>query len=127
MFASTTLPGITPGNQARFLGQERVVKHGFDVIKANSLISRLLGLRFISRRRSPDGIYLENTNRTRTHGMRFDVDLLFLDENHDPLIAVREVDPGHKVKVPEASHVIVIPSDWDVDQWDESVDQETGK
>lgn len=127
MFASTNLPGIRSGNQVRFLGQERVVKHGFDVIKANSLISRLLGLRFIGRQRSPDGIYLENTNRTHTYGMRFDVDLLFLDENQNPLIAVREVDSGQRVKVPEAANVLIIPSDWDVDKWDDVLDEETGK
>ena len=74
MFASTLLPATRSGNQVRFIGQENVVKHGFSLIKANSLISRLLGLRFISRRRRPDGIYHENTNRTRTHGMRFAVD-----------------------------------------------------
>lgn len=127
MFASTILPGISSGNQVRFIGQERVKKHGFDVIKTDSLIARLLGLRFISRRRSPEGIYIENTNRFRTHGMRFDVDLLFLDENHTPVIAVRQVDPGHRVKVPEATHVIVLPSDWDVEKWTANVETKDGQ
>lgn len=127
MFASTTLPHVRSGSQLRFIGQERVKKHGFDLITADSLISRLLGLRFISRKRSPEGIYLKHTNRTRTHGMRFDVDLLFLDEDHTPLIAIRQVDPGHRVKVPEATHMIVLPSDWDVEKWNENVDQEGGQ
>lgn len=127
MFATTILPAENSGKQIRFIGQTRVKKHGFDLIQANSVISRLLGLRFISRKRCPEGIYLKNTNRTHTYGMRFDVDLLFLDENNRPQIAVRQVDPGHRVKVPEASHLIVLPSDWDIDKWSETVDQEIGQ
>ena len=127
MFASTLLPATRSGNQVRFIGQENVVKHGFSLIKANSLISRLLGLRFISRKRTPEGIYLENKNAIHTYGMRFDVDLLFLDENHEPLVAVREIEPGHRGKVCDASHLIVLPSDWDTDKWDVRFNQETGK
>ncbi len=127
MFASTILPAENPGKQIRFIGQTQVTKHGFELINANSLISRLLGLRFISRKRSPDGIYIENTNRTHTYGMRFSVDLLFLDSECNPVIAVRDVDPGHRVKVPEASHIIVLPSDWDVEKWNENVNAEAGQ
>ncbi len=127
MFASTILPAQNPGKQFRFIGQDRAVKHGFEVIEAKSLFSRLLGLRFIGRSRSPEGIYMENTDRTHTYGMRFPVDLLFLNENREPVIAVREVTPGHRVKVPEATHLIVLPSDWDVEKWNEQVTQESAQ
>jgi hypothetical protein len=49
--------------------------------------------------------------------MRFPLDLLFLGSDSEPLIAVREVGPGHRVRVPEAAAVLELPSDWDIDRW----------
>lgn len=124
MFASINMPANLPVKQFRFKGQKTVIRHGFEVIDARGPIARLLGLRFINRRRSPEGLLLRGTNGTHTYGMRFNVDLLFLDEDGSPTIAVRDVDPGHRVKVPEASSVIVLPSDWDIEKWQENLDQE---
>ena len=124
MFASLNMPAGLPATQFRFKGQKKTVKHGFELIEARSLPARLLGLRFIGRDRTPDGLYLPGTNRTHTYGMRFHVDLLFLGEDDKPLVAVRDVDPGHRVKVPAASSVIVLPSDWDIDKWQEAANQE---
>ncbi len=62
-----------------------------------------------------------------TYGMRFPLDLLFLGVDFEPLIAVREVGPGHRVRVPEARSVLELPSDWDVERWDERVESTEGK
>ena len=34
------------------------------------------------------------------------------------MIAVREVGPGHRVRVPEADSVLELPSDWDIEKWE---------
>jgi len=87
---------------------------------ANDPLSRLLGLALLDRHRAPEGLLIPRCRSVHTYGMRFPLDLLFLGENCQPLIAVREVGPGHRLRVPEAKSVLELPSDWDVDKWDDA-------
>ena len=115
---------IVPNRPLRFAGLGERTIHGFTAIVAHHGPGRILGLRGISRERCPDGLLLPNAKRTHTYGMRCSVDLLFLDEDWTPLVAVREVAPGHRVKVPNATHMLILPSDWDIDKWDEEAAME---
>ncbi|MCB0871096.1 MAG: DUF192 domain-containing protein, partial [Solirubrobacterales bacterium] len=95
--------------------------HGFEVKVASDPVSRLLGLALLDRHRAPEGLLIPRCRSVHTFGMRFPLDLLFLGENCEPLIAVREVGPGHRLRVPEARAVLELPSDWDVEKWDDAI------
>ncbi len=92
--------------------------HGFLVPVAADPLSRLMGLALLDRHRSPEGLLIPRCRSVHTYGMRFPLDLLFLGPELEPLIAVREVGPGHRVRVPDAESVLELPSDWDVDEWE---------
>lgn len=118
-----------PARRFRRLRQRRI--HGFEVLVASDPVSRLLGLALLDRNRAPQGLLIPRCRSVHTFGMRFPLDLLFLGPDCQPLIAVREVGPGHRVRVPEAESVLELPSDWDIDQWvsaatDESAPPEGG-
>lgn len=98
--------------------------HGFEVPVASGPVSRLLGLAMLDRHRAPEGLLIPRCRSVHTFGMRFSLDLLFLGPDCEPLIAVREVGPGHRIRVPEARSVLELPSDWDVEKWDEAVADE---
>lgn len=102
----------------RFRRLERRSLHGFDVMVARDPLSRLVGLAFLDRDRAPEGLLIPRCRSVHTYGMRFPLDLLFLGQTGRPLIAVREVGPGHRVRVPGAAAVLELPSDWDFDKWD---------
>lgn len=107
-----------PARRFRRLEKRRV--HGFEVMVAGDPLSRLFGLAMLDRHRAPEGLLIPRCRSVHTYGMRFPLDLLFLGKDHEPLIAVREVGPGHRVRVPEASSVLELPSDWDIDKWEEA-------
>ena len=86
---------------------------------AGDPVSRLLGLALLDRHRAPEGLLIPRCRSVHTYGMRFPLDLLFLGPDCQPLIAVREVGPGHRVRVPEAAAVLELPSDWDLEKWEE--------
>lgn len=92
--------------------------HGFRVPVAAGPVSRLLGLALLDRQLAPEGLLIPRCRSVHTFGMRFPLDLLFLGPGCEPLIAVREVGPGHRVRVPEAEAVLELPSDWDIEKWD---------
>lgn len=69
----------------------------------------------MDRSQVPGGLLIPSCKSVHTFGMRFALDLLFLGPGEEPLVAIREVGPGHRVKVPEAGSVLELPSDWDVD------------
>jgi len=102
----------------RFRRLQRRQVHGFEVPVADDPLSRLLGLALLDRHRAPQGLLIPRCRSVHTFGMRFPLDLLFLGPAGEPLIAVREVGPGHRVRVPEAEAVLELPSDWDVDRWE---------
>lgn len=85
---------------------------------AEDPLSRLLGLALLDRHRAPEGLLIPRCRSVHTFGMRFPLDLLFLGPDHEPLIAVREVSPGHRIRVPEAESVLELPSDWDIEKWE---------
>ena len=108
-----------PARRFRHLEVRRV--HGFEVPVAKSPWARLLGLALLDRHRAPEGLLIPRCRSVHTYGMRFPLDLLFLGPDCEPLIAVREVEPGHRVRVAEAAAVLELPSDWDVEKWQPGV------
>lgn len=81
---------------------------------AGDPLSRLVGLAFLDRDRAPQGLLFPRCRSVHTFGMRFTLDLLFLGATGRPLVAVREVCPGHRVRVPRAAAVLELPSGADL-------------
>lgn len=122
--------GLDNARQARRFRKLKLGEvHGFTVPVASNPISRMLGLALLDRHRAPAGLLIPRCRSVHTFGMRFPLDLLFLGPAGEPLIAVREVGPGHRVRVPEARAVLELPSDWDVEKWEQVAfaDPEAGR
>ncbi len=111
----------------RFRRLSRQTVHGFEVLVAGDPVSRLLGLALLDRHRAPEGLLIPRCRSVHTYGMRFPLDVLFLGPDFQPLLAVREVGPGHRVRVPEAEAVLELPSDWDVEKWESATGAERSR
>jgi hypothetical protein len=94
----------------RFRRLERRPFSGVEVMVAGDPLSRLVGLAFLDRDRAPQGLLIPRCRSVHTYGMRFPLDLFFLGSTGRPLVAVREVGPGHRVRVPRAAAVLELPS-----------------
>jgi uncharacterized membrane protein (UPF0127 family) len=83
---------------------------GFEVPVATTRLSRLLGLALVSRERAGAGLLIPRCRSVHTFGMRFRLDLLFIDEQERVVEIRRDVGPGRIVRCAEASAVLEIPS-----------------
>jgi uncharacterized protein len=95
---------------ARFRTLEWVRLLGFEVPVATSRRSRLLGLALISRDRAGPGLLLPRCRSVHTFGMRFPLDLIFLDADERVIEIRRDVRPWRFVRSAEARAVLEIPS-----------------
>ena len=99
---------VDPGPH-RFRNLERTRLFGFDVPVASSRLSRLLGLALLRRDRA-GGLLIPNCTSVHTFGMRFSLDVLFLDEELRVIEIRRDVEPGRVVRCPTADTVLEVPS-----------------
>jgi uncharacterized membrane protein (UPF0127 family) len=99
---------VDPGPR-RFRNLDRVRLFGFDVPVASSRLSRLLGLALLSRDRA-GGLLVPNCTSVHTFGMRFALDVLFLDEEYRVIEIRRDVEAGRIVRCPAADAVLELPS-----------------
>ena len=77
---------------------------------ARSLRARLRGLAFRDRGDAGPGLLIPRCASVHTFGMRFSLDLYFLDKEGRVLSVRRAVPPGQVVWQPGASAVLEIPS-----------------
>jgi|SRR5829696_2681088 len=94
----------------RFRGLDRVKLLGLTVPAAGTLRSRLLGLALLRRDRAGAGLLLPRCRSVHTFGMRFPLDLLFLDEEGRVIELRRAVPPGRVIRCPGAMAVLELPS-----------------
>ena len=94
----------------RFRRLERAEPLGFEVPVAKAGLSRLLGLAWISRARAGAGLLIPGCGCVHTFGMRFDLDLLFLDRDGRVLEIRRSVPARRMVHCPAADSVLELPS-----------------
>jgi uncharacterized protein len=95
---------------SRFRALERIRLFGFEVPVATTLRSRLLGLALISRDRVGPGLLIPRCRSVHTFGMRFRLDLIFLDDEERVIEIRRDVPPGRIARCAEASSVLEVPS-----------------
>jgi uncharacterized membrane protein (UPF0127 family) len=94
----------------RFRRLERTELLGFEVPVATTGLSRLLGLAFLSRERAGAGLLIPGCRSVHTFGMRFRLDLIFLDRNGGVVELRRSVASRRIVRCWEADSVLEIPS-----------------
>ena len=98
------------GTSARFSGLERAEIFGVAVPVATTVRSRLLGLALISRERAGTGLLIPRCRSVHTFGMRFPIDVLFLDEADRVIELRRSVPPCRLLRCPGAMAVLELPS-----------------
>ena len=77
---------------------------------ATGFRARLLGLAFLARERTGVGLLIPRCSSVHTFGMRFSLDLVFLDERGAPLAVRRNVRPRRLVRHRRAAAVLEIPA-----------------
>ena len=77
---------------------------------AATLPSRLLGLALLAPERAGPGLLIPRCRSVHTVGMRFRLDLVFLDERRRVVEVRRDVPPGRFVRCPGAMAVLELPS-----------------
>jgi uncharacterized protein len=98
------------GTPARFRRLERIEVLGFEVPVATTLPSRLLGLALLGRERAGAGLLIPRCRSVHTFGMRFRLDLTFLDGSGRAVELRREVPPGRFIRCAAAMAVLEVPS-----------------
>jgi uncharacterized protein len=94
----------------RFRRLERIQLLGQEIPVAESRLSRLLGLALLTTERAGPGLLIPRCRSVHTIGMRFPLDLLFLDGEGGVLELHRGVPPGRFIRCPGAMAVLELPS-----------------
>jgi uncharacterized protein len=98
----------SPSLRLRHLPTTAVLGH--EVSVAQSFRARLLGLAFLSREQVGGGLLIPRCASVHTFGMRFPLDLFFLDECGEPLAIRRQVPPRRVRSAHGAAAVLEVPS-----------------
>jgi uncharacterized protein len=94
----------------RFRRLERAELLGFDIPIATGPLSRLLGLALLGRDRAGAGLLIPGCRSVHTLGMRFPLDLVFLDDDGRVIELHRSVPPGRFIRCAAAIAVLELPS-----------------
>ncbi len=101
---------MSVGTPLRFRGLELSEIVGASVPVATTVPSRLLGLALLRRERAGAGLLIPRCRSVHTFGMRFAIDLLFLDERDRVIELRRSVPPCRLIRCPGAMAVLELPS-----------------
>ena len=85
---------------------ERRDARGARVLLAGSLRTRLLGLAFLREMPFACALRLPECSSVHTFGMRFRIDMMFLDREGEVLRIERDVPPGRIVRCRGAAEVL---------------------
>ena len=88
----------------------RVEVHGIEVPMAQGLRARLLGLAFLRRERAGPGLLIPRCGSIHTFGMRFALDVVFLDDEGRALRELRGVARFRVVSCRGAASVLETPA-----------------
>jgi uncharacterized protein len=103
-------PGMDACRPRRFDGLPERAAFGFTFPVATTRRSRLLGLSLLERDRAGAGLLIPRCRSVHTFGMRFDLDLLFLDGLGKVVELRRSVPPGRLARCAHADSVLELPS-----------------
>ena len=94
----------------RFRGLSRATRLELRVPVASTHGARTLGLALLRRERAPAGLLIPSCRGVHTFGMRFPLDVFFLDERGEVVSERRGVPPFRVVRCREATEVLEVPS-----------------
>jgi uncharacterized membrane protein (UPF0127 family) len=94
----------------RFRGLPRAVVLGREVPVARGPRARLFGLALLPRRRAGPGLLIPHCRAVHTIGMRFPLDLVFLDREGTPVRVQRGVGSCRVFACKRASSVLELPA-----------------
>jgi uncharacterized membrane protein (UPF0127 family) len=77
---------------------------------AVTLLSRLLGLSLLRPGRAGEGLLIPRCRSVHTFGMRFALDLVFLDRAHAPISVRRAIPRNRVVADRRAAAVLEVPA-----------------
>jgi uncharacterized protein len=103
-------PYLRVGTPVRFRGLDHAEILGATVPVATSLRSRLFGLALLRRGRAGQGLLIPRCRSVHTFGMRFPLDVLFLDEDDRVIELRRAVPPCRVIRCAGAMAVLELPS-----------------
>lgn len=83
---------------------------GMQVRQASDPLSRTLGLAFLDRELAGEGLLIPDCRSVHTFGMRFSLDLVFLDADGAAVRVERRVPSGRLLFEPSADSVLELPS-----------------
>jgi len=95
----------------RFRGLPRAEVGATAVPVASGLGVRLLGLAHLDRERAGTGLLIPRCASVHTFGMRFALDVHFLDGELEPIAVARNVGPRRIVSQRAAKAVLELPAD----------------
>jgi uncharacterized protein len=84
---------------------------GFEVPVATGIRARLLGLAWLDRDQAGSGLLIPGCSSVHTFGMRFELDLVFLDREGRPRSVRRRVPPRRVVFDRGAAAILELPSE----------------
>lgn len=93
----------------RVVNQTRQAVIGHSIKVADNFFSRLIGLLAAKSLQPGEGLMIIPCSSIHTFGMRFPIDVLFLDASHTVLKVVSGVTPGRLAVSNKASYVIELP------------------
>jgi uncharacterized protein len=105
--------GAYPGVDSipfRFRALERRRFLGFEVPVATTWLSRLLGLALLPRESAGTGLLIPGCRSVHTVGMRFRLDLLFLNRDGEIIELCRDVPGWRFLRCRRAAAVLELPS-----------------
>ena len=94
----------------RFRALEAIAVHGRCVPVASGCVSRLLGLALLDRPEAGAGLLIPRCRSVHTLGMRFELDLLFLDDRGRVLQQRLGVPAGRVIRCRDAGSVLELPA-----------------
>ena len=94
----------------RFRRLDRIEVAGVVVPVATGFASRLLGLALLSRRRAGPGLLIPRCRSVHTVGMRFPIDVVFLDGEGGEIGRVRGLEPCRLAADRRAAAVLELPA-----------------
>jgi uncharacterized membrane protein (UPF0127 family) len=94
----------------RLRGLPAAVALGLRVPVATGFRARLLGLALLRRERAGEGLLIPRCRSVHTFGMRFPIDIHFLDGDGELISTRRAVGPWRVVRDPSAAAVLELPA-----------------
>ncbi len=94
----------------RFRRLRRRTVAGVRVPVASGFAARLLGLALLGRERAGEGLLLPHCRSVHTAGMRFPLDVVFLDDTERVIRIAQAVPPWRLVREPDAAAVLELPA-----------------